>query len=258
MATMTLLQMTQDILSDMDSDNVNAINDSVEALQVAQIIKTSYFNIINGKDYDFLHKLFQLTASTTVDRPTHMKVPGDIINVEYVKYNCKLTAPARDLFKVMEYKTPEEFMDLVDARDSLATNVKVVSDLTGVTLNILKDKAPSCYTSFNDDEVIFDAYIATLETNLQASKTQSHGKRAMVFTMSDTFIPDLPVQMFTYLLNEAKSACFLTLKQMANPKAEQISTRQRRIMSEEAFKIKKGISFPNYGRNVANKRTPNY
>jgi hypothetical protein len=49
MAKMTLLEMTQDILSDMDSDEVNSINDSVESLQVAQIIKTTYFNIVNGR-----------------------------------------------------------------------------------------------------------------------------------------------------------------------------------------------------------------
>lgn len=66
--------------------------------------------------------------------------------------------------------------------------------------------------------------------------------------MSDTFTPDLPVQMFSYLLNEAKSVCFATLKQMANMKAEQASTTQRRRMSQEAWRIKNGIAYPNYGR----------
>ena len=55
MAKLTLLQMTQDIMSDMDSDDINSINDSVEALQVAQIIKTTYYNIIDGKNYAFLY-----------------------------------------------------------------------------------------------------------------------------------------------------------------------------------------------------------
>ena len=48
MAKMTLLEITQDIMSDMDSDNVNSINDSVEALQVAQVVKTTYYNIISN------------------------------------------------------------------------------------------------------------------------------------------------------------------------------------------------------------------
>ena len=66
--------------------------------------------------------------------------------------------------------------------------------------------------------------------------------------------------MFTYLLNEAKSTCFLTLKQMANQKAEQVSVTQRRKMSQDAWKLQteKGIMYPNYGRNRATKKTPNY
>jgi len=46
----------------MDSDEVNSINDSVEALQVAQIIKTTYFNIIDGRDWPWLKELFKLTG----------------------------------------------------------------------------------------------------------------------------------------------------------------------------------------------------
>ena len=42
MPKMSLLEMTQDILSDMDSDEVNSINDSVESLQVLGIIKNTY------------------------------------------------------------------------------------------------------------------------------------------------------------------------------------------------------------------------
>jgi hypothetical protein len=41
MAKMTLLEIVQDILSDMDSDEVNSINDSVESLQLAQMIKST-------------------------------------------------------------------------------------------------------------------------------------------------------------------------------------------------------------------------
>lgn len=260
MAKMNLLEITQDILSDMDSDEVNSINDSVEALQVAQIIKTTYYNIIDGKDYAFLYELFQLQASGTDDRPTHMKLPDDIIDLKYIKYNNKKTDEAKDLYQIVEYKLPEEFMAIVDVRDSTATNIKKVTDTTGITLNILNDKCPQYFTSFDDENIVFDSYLSTIDTTLQNTKSQCHGKRSVAFTLSDTFTPDLPVQMFTYLLNEAKSAAFLTLKQMANQKAEQISTKQRRRMSQDAWKLQdeKGIMYPNYGRNRSTKRTPNY
>ncbi len=260
MAKMNLLAMTQDILSDMDSDEVNSITESVEALQVAQIIKTTYYNIIDGKDYAFLYELFQMDASATSARPTHMKLPDDVIDLSWVKYDSKKAVTDKSLYQTVNYKTPEEFMLLVDQRDSKLSKVDVIVDSTGINLNILNDTAPTCFTSFDDVTMVFDAYNKALDTVLQKAKTQCWGKRSIAFTLEDTFIPDLPVQMFTYLLNEAKSTAFLTLKQMANQKAEQISTKQRRRMSQDAWKLQdeKGIMYPNYGRNRSTKRTPNY
>ena len=60
MAKMTLLEMTQDILSDMDSDEVNSIATTSESLQIAQIIKTAYYNIIDGRDFPFLYEMFRM------------------------------------------------------------------------------------------------------------------------------------------------------------------------------------------------------
>ena len=248
MAKMTLLEIVQDILSDMDSDEVNSIATTPESLQIAQIVKTSYYNIIDGKDYPFLYEMFRMFTSGTLDRPTHMNLPDTVIDLSWIKYNCRLKSTAKNYYKKIVYKTPEEFMELIDNRDSSATNIKVVVDSarygtsTGISLNILNDKPPEYFTSFDDESLVFDSYLATLEDNLQNSQTQCWGKKSVPFTMEDAFTPDLPVQMFSYLLNEAKSTCFLTLKQMANQKAEQSSVSQKRRMSQEAWKIKNGIS----------------
>ena len=102
---MNLLAMTQDILSDMDSDTVNSINHSVEALQVAQIIKTTYYNIIDGKDYAFLYELFKLQASGTADKPTHMKLPEDIIDLKWIKYNNKKNIKDKDNYQMVQYNS---------------------------------------------------------------------------------------------------------------------------------------------------------
>jgi len=259
MAKMTLLEMTQDILSDMDSDEVNSINTTPESLQVAQIIKTSYYNIIDGTDYPFLYELFRMHTSGTTDRPTHMNLPDDIIDLKWIKYNTKKLSTDKDLYKKIRYKTPEEFMYITDQRDSTdTTNIKIVADSTGISINVFKDRPPAYFTSFDDITLVFDGYDAVLETNLQNSKSQCYGKRSVAFTLSDTFTPDLPVQLFTYLLAEAKSAAFVVLKQMANPKAEQTATSQRRRMSQDAWRLKKGITYPNYGRGNATYKKPNY
>ena len=248
MARMTVLEMTQDILSDMNSDEVNTINGSLEATQVSQIIKTTYFNITEGKDLAHFKELFRLDSGTSA-KPTHMLIPSTIIDIEWVKYNTELAASDKDLYTKIKYKSPEEFLYIVDKRDSTdTTNIKVVTDASSTLLNINKTKVPQYFTSFDDETIVMDGYIASLETNLQQSKTQCFGKRAATFTLSDAFVPDLPVQMFTYLLAEAKSNSFLTLKQMPNQKAEQTSISQKRKMSQEAFRLKNGITFANFGR----------
>ena len=255
---MTLLEMTQDILSDMDSDEVNSINDSVESLQVAQIIKTTYYNIIDGRDYDFLYELFQLDASGTSSRPTHMKLPENIIDLKYIKYNCKTLTDTKDKYLKIKYLMPEDFMEVVDKRDSSKSNVTVVTDPTGISINVMNDKAPEYFTSFDDENLVFDSYDSEVDTTLQNNKTQCHGKRSVAFTLLDSFTPDLPVQMFSYLLAEAKSTAFVTLKQMPNAKAEQISNSQKRRMSQDAWRVKNGIHYPNYGRSVRVKKGPSY
>jgi hypothetical protein len=257
MAKMTLLEMTQDILSDMESDEVNSINDSVEALQVAQIIKATYFNIVNGRDYPHFNELFQLDSASDT-RPTHMKIPDTIENVHWIKYNTKKTDAAKNQYTEIKYLTPEEFINHVDVRDSTDTKVQVVDSLQGIKLNIYKDRAPEYYTSFDEEYVVFDNYIQTTDTHLQKSKSQAFGKRAVTFTLSDNFTADFPVQMFSYFLAEAKSTAFITLKQMANPKAESVSLTQKRRMSQDAWKLERGIKYPNYGRATISKKGPNY
>lgn len=248
MAKMTLLEMVQDILSDMDSDEVNSISDTVESLQVAQIIKSTYYNIIDGRDYPFLHELFQLDGNGTVARPTHMKLPDTIIDLDWIKYNKKKSTETRNRYEKVQYKTPENFLDLINTRDSSVSTVQVVTDPTGVQLNILNNKAPEYFTSFDDETLVFDSFDSSVDSTLQNSKLQCYGKRSVVFNITDDFIPDLPVQMFSYLHNEAKSTCFARLKQIADAKSEQNSVSQKRRMSQDAWKVVKGIQFPHYGR----------
>lgn len=256
MPKLTLLEIVSDILNDLDGDPVNSLNDTVEAQQVAQIVKTTFYNIVDGKEYPHKSELFQLDALTDVLHPNYLKIPETQENVQWVKYNVRSITDTKDKYENIKYKTPEEFLSLVDKRDSSATNVQVVSDFSGIPLNILNDKAPQYYTSFDDVYVVFDSFDNGIDTTLQQSKNSCFGQRTLTFTISDMFTPDLPVQMFSYLLNEAKSTAFLILKQTANAKAEQHSVSQRRRMSQDAWKVKNGITYPDYGRKSSSKNTP--
>ena len=248
MPRMTLIDMVQDIMSDMNSDEVNSISDSIEGMQVAQIIKSTYFNIIDGRDWPHLYQLFTLTASGTAAKPTHMRLPDNVIDVEWLKYNVKAEAADKESFRDIIYKSPKEFMAILDARDSLATFVTVVEDDTTVELNIYNDRVPSYYTSFDNEYIIFDAFNNAVESILQASKTQGYGKVYPTWTMSDSFIPDLPTQSFSLLLNEAKSTCFLRIKETGDQKSEQHAVTQRRRQSQDAWRVDEPVKYLSYGR----------
>ena len=56
----TLLQMTQSILSDMDSEAVNSISDTVEAQQIASVIEDTFYNISSARDIPEHHQLLNL------------------------------------------------------------------------------------------------------------------------------------------------------------------------------------------------------
>ena len=247
MRQMTLLEITQDILSDLDSDEVNSINDTVEATQVASIVRSVYEHLMDGRDWPHLYSLFALDASGDSSLPTTLIIPDDVEEVVWLKYNKKKSTDVNDRYEDVKYLTPKDFVDLSSKRNSSDATVEQIV-VSGVTLNVLNNVAPSYYTSFDNDTLICDSYDSDVDTTLQSSKTQAYGKRLPIFTLDDTFIPDLPMAAFALLVNESKSACSLKLKQSPDQKAEQYAVTGRRKMSQEAWKVSNGITYPSYGR----------
>jgi hypothetical protein len=83
---MTLLDMTQNILSNMSSDEVNSYSDTTESMQVASIIRETYFNMLSRYNLPENDQLFQLDASTDGTQPVLMYVPKGINKIDWVKY----------------------------------------------------------------------------------------------------------------------------------------------------------------------------
>src|SRR5258705_4723346 len=82
----TLLDMTQSILSSLSSDEVNSISDTTESLQVAEIIRTTYFNMISRLGVVNHKQLIQLDPSLDPTMPVLMYIPQGISNIEWLKY----------------------------------------------------------------------------------------------------------------------------------------------------------------------------
>ena len=248
MAKQTVLEMTQDILSDMNSDEVNSINDTPDALQVAQILKSTYFDLIGNKNWPHLRSLITLEASGDSTKPTHMKVPELVKEFVWINYNKRDVDDNRDKYEEVKFLHPDEFLLLTNGYDNSQTEVDTITDFSGVKFNIKNDEPPTFWTTFDDEYLVFNSYDNEVDTTLQSSKTQALAFTEPTWTTSDGFIPDLPSEAFPALLAEAKSACFLRLKQMPDQKSEQQSQRQRSWLSRKAWKTAGGIRFPDYGR----------
>lgn len=110
----TLLDMTQEILLKMDSDNVNSIDDTQESQSVAAIIRSTYRDILARRNYELEKTAFQFVPFIDESRPNYLKLPDEIDRCRIVRYDCGKIPFGRKHYKTLEYKHPEEFLKWLD------------------------------------------------------------------------------------------------------------------------------------------------
>ena len=256
---MSLLEIVVDILNDLDSDEVNSIDDTTESAQVAQIVKSTYFALISNRNWPHLRKGISLEAPGTTATPTHMRLQDNVNELSFINYNKVKLGETRKKYLAVKWVEPDEFLRMTNRRNSDETNIDIITDPSGIELMIRNDQAPTYYTSFNDSHIVFDSYDSEVDDTLQESKVQAQGYVNPIWLPEDDFIPDLPEEAFTLLLEEAKSRASLKLKQTQDVKAEQEAARQNRWLSRKDWRVHGGIQYPNYGRNCGkNYRDPTF
>ena len=248
MSKLTLLDMVQDILNDIDSDEVNGIDDTVESSQVAQIVKTTYFTMMSTRNWPHLRKPIQMTPSHDVTMPTHMYIQDNVKELDFINYDTRKLGETRVKFTTMQWRDPEEFIQIVNAYNNEEENVDVVVDTSGLRLQVMNDRAPTVYTSFDDRALIFNSYDKEVESTLQATNTQSMAYIMPTWSPEDSFVPDLPEEAFMALLEEAKSRASRKLRQVVDAKSEQEANKQHRWLSRKARRVNSEIHYPDYGR----------
>ena len=236
----TLLQVVQSILSDMDSENVNTLSDTVEAQQIASVVEDTYFNIIAARDIPEHNKLIPLVSLSSTARPTHFTYPARTKQLMRVDYNIG-TASSPD-YREIVYVEPLVFIDRMDE-----TAKKVTTVDQSVELFVATDKDPSYYTSFNDNHIIMDAYDVSVEANLASNKTRAFCAIYPTFSQTDSFAIDLDQTLMPLLLAEAKSACMSLFKGGSDPKVEQSARRLKSYVQNDQYKTRLA-SRNQYGR----------
>jgi hypothetical protein len=246
--TKTLLKMTQDILSDTDGDIINSIFDTEEAEQVANIIIQTHDAIVSNSNWPSTRKGLKLTGRSNTNFPSHMILPEAVKEIISIRYDIRKDGETRKQYKEMKWKSPDDFLVYINRRDNTDATIDVIVDDSGVDLFIKNDQAPTYFTSFDDTNIIFDAYDSDVENTLQSDKTQCLAFVLPTLAMDDDAVPQIPADTFSFLVEESKTKVQFLLREVQDPVSAAEAIRQRRWVSRKAWRSNKDMRYPDYGR----------
>ena len=249
----TLLQVTQAVLSSMDSDEITSITDTTESAQVVLLIRNVYMDIVNRANLPENFTMFSL-EETSASTPTRMTLPTDVTSVDWVKYNVETTTDTNMQYRDIKFLSLNDFltrMYLLDEDETTVETYTLSIDTSTINVMYLDDKAPQFYTTYDDNSILFDSVDTGVDTFLRNTKTACFGKKVVEFTSSDSFaFPKLDEPQHQLLLNESKALAWAELRQTTHAKAERTANRQWTKLqnSKDAFDTNYYQKLPNYGR----------
>jgi hypothetical protein len=258
MAKMTNLQMVQNILSSMDSDNVNSISDTEEAAQVELVLQECYEEITTRRKWTHQNRTRQLEDVSDVTKPNKLRIPTEVTRVNEFRwkhYADDVIPPTVDQdnsWKLLRWKSPSDFIAHVQGRNVAQLTeqgrVLVVYNDDGVEMPMITDVQPEFWTSFDDEYIYMDNFITSNANTATSGRTSINVTQQKIWVSGDDEIAELPTEMFPLLLAEAKSTCWLNFKGEPNQKAEQSARRLYIKMREEEPTVEYPRRWVDYGK----------
>lgn len=226
--------MVQRILESRDMQLINSIQDTREAIQVANIIKECYEHLLYVREIKTRNSLITFDSLSDLSHPTYLRFKDDVAQIDVFKYYDKKNEKYVDL----QLLQPKDFLDRSLYLNPKDDNVKQVVDFTGVTLNVYTDRAPSYWTSFDDEHIVLDAYDSSVEDTVQETNAVSYGVYLPEFKIEDTFVPDLAPQHFSYLLSKAKVMTAMELDREYNQLEDDRARKELLTANEHSRRLR--------------------
>ena len=247
----TVLDIVQGILSDLDSDEVNSISDTTEAMQVASLVQRAFRQICNDNDIDSVKQLFQLEGVADLTRPTIMMVPEGVHSIAWIKYNRKLVITDADIWDTICYELPEDFTER--ARNRLSTDTNTISVLVQNNVSLLcgNNAPPSFWTSYDGYQVVFDSYDIGVEDTMHSAKSNCYGQKTPEIVIDDFTPIALPARFINLLEKDVRETAFDIWKDGAPSKIVKDANRSRVRLQRQRFVERVNNEqnlLPNYGR----------
>jgi hypothetical protein len=259
----TLLEIVQSTLGSMDSDLVNTIGDTVESEQIAITAQEQFFELATYQRVPQFEQLTQLIGMSDSSRRTVMSIPIDATDIKDVRYK-HTDSHGHTYFKDVRYVDKDTFLDAqLQLRVGDSTVGENIFD-DNVRVPYRNDRGPTCWTSFDDKHLVFDA----IDTVVQEDDTLHNDNSLVVayiiptFELRDTFVPAVPTKLFPQYMNMIKEVNSYEQRQIPNEirtrDAERQGHRNRHFASitdgsDEGFKGSTGQG-RSYGRGRINGR----
>ncbi len=252
MAKKTLLKMVQLIGERIGSDEIDTLDETIEATEIVSILELAYDEILDRRDWEFLRdRTLRMKAREVADTKLfNLPIPTAVTRIQCLKY--------RDIngkFPELEYVEPCLFIERLDGRNADDANVTEIANDDGVLLKIITDKAPTFYTSFDEDNISFESFDETRGTGNQAGDTVilANIKPVMDFADPTAKFP-IPERMGTLLLNEAMATAGVQLRQVVDSRAERIARRQGIKLRELEPRTQRDQQVKQHGRRTSSGR----
>lgn len=252
MAKLTMLQFVQQIGEAIESDEIDELDETIEATMIMNILKQTYEEVLDRRDWEFIKdRVVQLDVMPASDvKINHLLIPPSVTSIQCLRYLSRTGK-----FVDLTYMQPCEFIAQLHGRNPADTNITTVPNDDGVPMYILNDKAPTFYTSFDEESIAFDAFESVRGIGNQIADTVIVGnvKPLPNFTEPTATLP-IPERMNSLILNEAIATCNYRLRQTSDPRSERLARRQNIKMRELEPKTQRDTDEVHYGRRTRSGR----
>ena len=252
MAKLTILSFVQQISEAIEGDEIDELGETLEADTISTILQQTYNEVLDRRDWEFLRdRVIQLAVRAVGDdKLNFLTIPENVTAIQCLRY-----LSTQGKYTDMTYMEPCAFIAHLHARNPNDPNITTVLNDDGIPLYVVNDKAPTYYTSFDEESIAFDAFETTRGIGNQIADSVIVGniKPTVDWTNPVLTLP-IPERMNSLILNEAIATANYRLRQTQDPRSERLARRQNIKMRELEPKTQRDQEVKHYGRRTRSGR----
>lgn len=230
----TLLYTVQRVLEKLNLDPVNSIADSEDALLISREAETTFYDMMTRAEWKQNLELLKLESVSDLSQPTVLLLPANVQGIDSVRYDCSELNKNKDIRRI-KFLEPEEFLTRSYCLNTDKDNV-VEMLVNGNLVLVEDDKSPRYYTSFDNEQLVFDSYNKELSDTILASKSICYGEIVEPWLEEDTYVIPLHNDLYSLYLATLSAACSMYMNSEVSQEDERRAARGISRMRREQIR----------------------